>query len=910
MVMCRAYGYYYSTESDEYRRLVRLVRDEKIGGVALFQGDVLETAVMMNRLQEMADVPLLIAGDFEWGAAMRIRRSTRFPEAMAIGATRDTALAFRSGVATGEEARAIGVGMDFAPVADVNVNPDNPVINTRSFGENPELVAAMATAFANGLRSAGVLATAKHFPGHGDTQTDSHLNLPLLPHSRVRLDTVELVPFQRLIKSGVASVMVGHLEVPSLQYGRSYPATLSPYVINGLLKHDLGFTGLVVTDAMDMGALVNSYGSDSAAVLAVEAGVDLLLILPDETRSVAAIASAVRTGRISQDRIDASVRKILSQKSALGLPANRMVDIKAAAGHVGTRDHLALARQVARQSITVLRNDHVLPLERFGGKRILSVIVADAENYRTEIHRSSSQWSNEPVGDYFMAQLRKRTTTAQSFHIDPSTNELDLDLLLKSARRTDIILCPLFSKARSGSGQFGLPESITKIVDTLCSFRKPVVLIAMGSPYILSAFARGSAYLCTYSDAEASTDALVEALFGEIRTQGRLPVTIPDRFEFGAGIDLSQTVLRRDLPESVGMSRDSLALVDSIITRAIRDSAFPGAELLVAKDGAVIDNKAYGTLSYDYGSPPVDPSTMYDIASMTKVIATTSAVMRLCDEGTLRLSDPVAGYLPAFATHGKERITLNNLLLHNGGLPAFKPLFQTCSSPQQILDSVYETEMIYRTGDSTVYSDFDFILLGKIVEAVTGTTLDHYVDSVFLQPLGMTRTMFRPPEALWENIAPTEFDSTFRKTLVRGVVHDENAFALGGVSGHAGLFSTASDLAVLMQMVLNGGTYGGREYLKPETVRLFTSRQGAKGTRALGWDMKSMNGYSTAGSLMGGTTFGHTGFTGTSVWADPDKKITIIFLTNRVHPTRANAKIGKVRPLVHDAVMRSYQSGR
>jgi beta-N-acetylhexosaminidase len=905
MIMSRAYGYYYSKESDEYRRLEHLVKEHKFGGLIFFQGDVYETALLTNRLQQLSDVPLLIAGDFEWGTAMRIRRTTRFPEAMALGATRDTLFAFQMGKAVGEETRAIGVHQDFAPVADVNINPDNPVINIRSFGENPALVADMAAAFASGLQAGGALATAKHFPGHGDTQVDSHLDLPLVTHSRARLDSVELVPFRRLIARGISSVMVAHLEVPSLQEQKSLPATLSPFVIDSVLKKEMEFKGLVVTDAMDMGALVRGYGSDSSAVKAVQAGVDILLVLPDEDAAVEALVNAVRSGRISEERINSSVRKILGVKWSLGLAQKRTVDVEQIPSIVATQEHLALAKQIARNSITVLKNDSLLPLERFGKKKILNLIVADVENYRTEIHRSSSQWPNEQVGEYFTTHLRKRYANVQTVRIDPSSDSLDMASLWKKAKHSDVILCSIFSKARSGSGQFGLPPEIIRAVDTLHMLNKPTVMVAMGSPYILSAFPHAQSYVCSYSDAEVSTEATIETLFGEIPAKGKLPVTIPEMFAYGTGVDAAQSVLRKDIPENVGMETDSLANVDSVIVRAIRDAAFPGAQALVVKDGAIVYNKSFGTQEYSSTSSPISSTTMYDLASLTKVVATTSAIMRLYDEGKIHFDDRVVQYIPEFGNHGKEAITVKNLLVHNGGLPPYKRFFLMCTSPQQVLDSVYQTELIYPTGDSTVYSDFDFILLGKIVEKISGTTLAKYVDSVFFAPLGMTRTMFIPPQSLWENIAPTEYDSIYRKQLVRGVVHDENAFALGGVSGHAGLFSTASDLAIFMQMLMNGGRYGGVQYINPSTVKLFTTKQNAKSTRALGWDTKTMNGYSTAGTLFSENAFGHTGFTGTSIWAEPEKKLFVIFLTNRVHPTRSNTKIMRVRPALHDAVMRS-----
>ena len=443
------------------------------------------------------------------------------------------------------------------------------------------------------------------------------------------------------------------------------------------------------------------------------------------------------------------------------------------------------------------------------------------------------------------------------------------------------------------------------VVDSLTKLGKPMVLVAMGSPYVIGAFQNAGTVVCTYSDCEVSTEAVVEALFGEISTSGKIPVTIPNSFEYGSGIDLTQSVLRKDSPVNVGMNRDSLARLDSIMNEAIQDHAFPGGQLLVAKDGAVVYNKSFGSFKYSSGSPKVDGSTLYDLASVTKVIATTSAIMKLFDESKIQLDDPVTKYIPEFGNHGKEKILVRNLLLHNGGLPAFKRLYLTCKSPQEVLDSVYQTETIYPLGDSTVYSDFDFILLGKIVEKISGATLDKYVDSVFFKPLGMKSTMYKPPSSIWEKVSPTEYDSIYRKRLIQGEVHDENACALGGVSGHAGLFSTASDLAIFLQMIMNGGSYGGKQYLKPETIKFFTSRQNQHSSRALGWDTKTMNGYSSAGSLFGEKSYGHTGFTGTSVWVEPEKNIFVILLTNRVYPTRNNSKILQIRPKVHDAVVKA-----
>ncbi len=903
MVMSRALGHYYSSQTDEFRRLESLVTKTRVGGLMFSLGDVFETKTLIDHLQHLSKVPLLIGADYEWGTAMRIHRGTRFPEAMALGATRDTLLAWRVGSVIGDEMRAIGVHLDFAPVADVNRNPLNPVINIRSFGESPELVAAMSSAFASGLQSRGVGATAKHFPGHGDTDVDSHLSLPVVSHSRAELDSIDLVPYKSLIRRGVDAVMVAHLELPALDPHVVLPSSLSQNVVSGLLQRDLGFQGLVITDAMDMGALVNNFGPDSASVRAVQAGVDVLLVPPNEESAIRTLVDAVRTGKITEERIDRSVRKILGLKWFMVQEEPLSPDSVYA--HVETPDHLNLAKQVARRSITVLKNDTILPLPHFGPKRLLNVIVSDIENARTEINRPTTPGSNEPTGDYLTLQLRHRYQNMVTLRLDPSSDSIDFRKLNADCERAEYILCTVFSRARSGSGQMGLPPNLAAAIDTIPGHLKKCVIVAMGSPYILSSFPGFNAYVCAYSEAEVSTEATVEALFGEIPVGGKLPVTIPGLFPFGTGLDLPQSNIRRDQPELVGMISDSLARIDGIIQRAIHDSAFPGAQVLVGKDGAVVYQKAFGRFEYSPSSPPVTSSTLYDIASLTKIVATTSAVMRLYDEGLLHLDDRLVDYLPECANHGKEKITVRNLLLHNGGLPPFKRLYLTCTSPTQALDSIYQTELVYPTGDSTVYSDFDFILLGKIVEKIARTTLDRFVDSVFFRPMGMTRTMFRPPSWIMSETAPTEFDSSFRKQLVRGVVHDENAYILGGVAGHAGLFSTAQDLAVFLQMYLNGGWYNGISFLRPETIRMFTAKQSANSSRALGWDTKTVGGYSSAGSLFSENSYGHTGFTGTSIWVDPVRNTFVVFLTNRVYPTRNNMKIAAVRPILHDAVIRA-----
>lgn len=904
MVMARAYGTYVSTGSESYERLERLARSVKIGGFVFFQGDVYETALLINRLQSVADVPLLIAADMERGVAMRVRRATNFPDVMALGATGDPELAWAMGMAIAAEGRALGIHQNYAPVLDLNNNPKNPVINVRSFGEDPKFVSKLTRAFIAGLHQGGMISTAKHFPGHGDTEVDSHLGLPIMNFSRGRLDSLELVPFKEAIDAGVRSIMIAHVGLPNLDSSMT-PASLSPVVVEGILSKDLGFEGLVVTDALEMAAVVQRFSVAEIAVRAVKAGADVLLLPVDEDHSILAIAKAVRRGEIPEHRIDVSAKKILKLKDWLGLPEDREVDVRRIATVVGSRANQALAKDVARRSITVVKNEgEVLPLPQFSGMRIVSVIVSDLEDYRTEAHRASYPYSNERVGEYFMAQLRRRVPEVELYRVDTRSNRTEFNAILAAANSADLVLCPTFVKLRTGSGKIALPDSLRAFLQGLTAGGKPVVLVSLGNPYIIADVPRARAWVCAYSDNEVSVEAAVEAIFGEIPVAGKLPITIPGLAPSGSGLEMSKVALREDNPERVGFDRRRLGAIDTLIQEAIRDSAFPGAVVLVAKDGVLAHHKAYGTYDYSPYSRLVDRSTMYDLASLTKVIVTTNCVMKLVDEGKIHLDSTVASYIPQFGQNGKQRVKVRNLLLHDSGLPAYRRYFLTCTNPQQVLDSIFASDLEFQPGDSTRYSDLGMITLGKVVEKVSGQSLHRYTSEQFFKPLGMWNTTYNPPPELIERIAPTEIDTLWRKMSVRGQVHDENAAALGGVSGHAGLFATAGDLAILMEMILNSGTYGGRRYLNESTVKMFTSHHEGS-PRALGWDRKSKEGYTSAGTLFSDESFGHTGFTGTSIWVDPKRNLFVIVLTNRVYPTRDNTKIYRVRPALHDAVIRA-----
>jgi beta-glucosidase-like glycosyl hydrolase/CubicO group peptidase (beta-lactamase class C family) len=904
MIMVRAFGHYYSTDSDLFERLARLVSERKVGGIIMAQGDVYAESVLLNRLQSLSRLPLLVASDFERGIAMRIRRGTRFPDAMALGATRNAEYAYRMGRAVAVEARTIGIHQNYAPVADINDNPLNPVINTRSFGDDPMLVRTMVGAFIRGTIDGGCLATAKHFPGHGDTGTDSHLDLPVLPLSRARLDTVELAAFRAAVDAGVQSVMIGHLAVPALD-SLGLPASLSAPMVSTLLRKEIGFRGLIVTDGLEMRALTHGYTADTVAVLAVKAGADFLLVPPDPDLAVSAVVGAVRGGEITEERINESVRRILAVKHQLGLDRRRTVDIDAIASRISTRPNRHLAREIARDAVTLLRNKNgLLPLPPDGPMHIVALLAGDTEDDRTEVDRPGSPATSEPVGTYFSQLLRRRSPGCEILRLSPETDMRELNEAVTRVRRGDVAVLCLFVKVRTGSGKIDLPDYLRTFVPRLAETNTPLVVLAFGNPYVAGNIPDAESVACLYGDDEPVSEAAAEALFGEISVHGRLPVSIPGKYPFGSGLDISQTQLRRDDPAVAGFDPEDLQRVDGIVNSAIADSAFPGAQLAIVKDGLLVYDRTFGRLTYDPASAPVDERTMYDLASLTKVIATTSAVMKLVDSGKIGLDDPVAKYLPRFDAGEKAAVTIRHLLLHRGGFPPFRRLWLECPDSAAVIDTIAATPLVAAPGDSTVYSDLGFITLGKIVEKVSGMTLDAFVKKEFFVPLRMRNTTYVPPESLRSRCAPTEIDTAWRKSLVQGTVHDENAAFIGGVSGNAGLFSTASDLAVYMQMLLNKGLYAGRRYLSEKTVAEFIEKRAPGQERWLGWDMRSPRG-SSAGAFFSPASFGHTGFTGTCIWADPSRNLVVVFLTNRVYPTRANMKIARVRPSLNDAVMRA-----
>ena len=959
LLVTHAYGTPEGTTGEEWTRLTTLVDSLGIGGVMFFRGEATLQAEATRQLQRLAlarpsGLPLLVSQDMENGPGMRLADGTVFPPAMALGATRDSTLAYRMGRAVADEARAVGVHQNYAPVADVNANAFNPIIHTRAYGDQPGLVARMAGGYLQGLQDGGLVATPKHFPGHGDTYTDSHHVLPYLPFAAGRLDRVEIAPFRRLVQAGAMAVMAGHLAVPALDADATRPASLSRPIVTERLRMGLGFRGLVVTDGLDMGGITASRAPGEAAVQALEAGVDLLLLTRAEPAAHAAILAAVHDGRLTEARIDQSVRRVLRAKEWLGLhtdgfraPANRpLAPLRpdenplaplgtdeavlaplttsnaaftphrarplaalAAPDSALLRRHDALAREIARRSVTLLRGHDQLPLLphhlRTDSVRLHVLVLTDRTEAEGAVFtdRLREAWRLAP-GDTATLPLHVLTSTADSAAY--------ADALAQSAT-TDLVVIAAFN--RGGRGAAGLPEAQRRLVNALLDGQPRVVLVALGNPHLALGLSLPDTYLVAYGADAASQRAAADALLGQQPITGTLPVDVPGLFARGDGIARPQVALRPGTPEDGGFSPALRARADSLLRAAVDARVFPGAAYAIGRGPVVAAAGGVGRLTYDSTSARVTAHTPYDLASLTKAVGTTLAAMRLWEEGRLDLDAPAARYLPGFGGKGKEAVTVGQLLAHRSGLASGR-LFHTDpavlralqqrpdAARQAVLERIYSEKLETPPGSDTQYSDLGMIVMGELIAAVTGEPLDAYLSRTLYAPLGLDATGFRRIGTRDTTAAPTETDRTFRRRTLQGEVHDETASLLGGVAGHAGLFSTAEDLARVAAMLAEGGSLYGQRFVQPETIRRFTRRTSEPGVYpvALGWmtSRPADEGFSSSGTRMGARAYGHTGFTGTSLWTDPDTGVWVVLLTNRTFPERGPTDIGRVRAALAD----------
>lgn len=940
-------GGYVSPSSPDFAPLRQWVAQNGIGGVSPSIGTPHAYVSKLNALQELADIPLLVTADFEnGGPGMRINGSyalpsmlpqgggTNFPPTMAFGAIGDERFAFEYGRITAREARASGVHLLFAPVLDINSNPDNPVIATRSFGADVELVSRLGAAFVRGARAGGAFTTGKHFPGHGDTSVDSHLGLAVVTATREELDAFELVPFVRSIEEGVDAIMTAHVQVPGVLGPGAPPATLSPEFLTGLLREDLGFDGLLFTDALTMRAITDMYGIGEASVRAVEAGADVILSPRAVPEVIGAVVDAVGNGRLTRARLERSVRRLLEMKARLGLHRNRRVSLDRVSEVVGSGAHLAFADTAASRSITLVRDEgRLVPMDPLSLEPTLHLRYAP----------SIRLWANRA----FSPGLIVRVADLVEIQLDERSDSVAYAAAAAAVEGADRVIVSAYVSPSAGSGPAALPEPFKELVAASVDLR-PTVVISFGNPYLLSALPDVGSYIVAWGDREVSQRAALAALFGEESISGRLPIPLPPLHAFGHGLDRAKVTERPTVlgiddplvaagivgrgdrggpwgrnqtvvdPARVGMSVAGLARVDSIIEAGIADSAASGAALAIGRHGRLVSLKGFGELAYGSGRP-VTPTSIYDLASVSKVVGTTTAAMMLVGEGALDLDATVVSYLPWWSRGDprKEEVTVKQLILHRSGLTPFRTWYFDMEGMDAYKDAAADEALEYEPGAKTAYSDIGIMTLAWIIEEVSGRSLDELLQERLWAPLGMRETRYRPAESLRPRIAVTEIDTIWRHDLVWGRVHDENADAMGGVAGHAGLFSTAVDLSVFARMMLNGGvsppcTPDGvpgepcpvrrnqsQRLVDADVLDLFTTRYDETASRALGWDTPSER--SSGGDYLSAEAFGHTGYTGTSIWMDPELDLWVVLLTNRVHPTRANQKHVPLRRAVHDA---------
>ena len=907
---------YSNKDEAEYRYVERLIREEHLGGLIFMQGNPAAQVKLVNRYQAAAAVPLLMGQDAEWGLDMRLQNSPAYPRNMTLGAIHDDSLLYQLGLQMAADLRQVGITLNFAPVLDVNNNPRNPVINTRSFGENKYNVARKGLMVARGMAEGRVLPCAKHFPGHGDTDTDSHYDLPVIAHNLTRLDTLELYPFLKAIRAGIPAVMVAHLYVPALDPTPNQATTLSPRVVQGLLRDSLGYDGLVITDALNMQGVTKYYPPGEVALRAFLAGNDLLLFPENLSLSARMIREAVTRGEVSEAELDRRVRRILRAKYRLGLAQPDRLPETGVEERLNSPATKVLRRALYEAAITIARNERqLLPLRRLEERRIAYIQVGG------------------PSDSPFYQRLRTYAGLTP-FYLRQGFSRAEWEQVQARLRGYNTVIVGVFGMSSSAARNFGIKASTEQMCQELAANTDlHTVLTLFGSPYALKSFGAEDAIVMAYEEAPEAQEAAAAAIFGGIAATGRLPVTASARFPEGTGHSLRVPVrFGYAEPEGVGMDGRVLNRIDSLAQAYIRQGAMPGCQVLVMRSGKIVYDKGFGRTEYLPSSSAIDPyEHLYDLASLTKVAATTLCTMALVEQGKLGLDVPIATYLPDLAGTNKADITIRQLLQHNAALPAWHPFNRvTYANPQRkILDpqyysygasrsaqvavapGLYGTEALpqlvwqqirdldLRASQQVRYSDIGMILLGRVLEARSGQTLDALAHTLFYAPMGMSRTSFNPHRHGWaDQCPPTESDTDWRHTVVQGYVHDPAAAMLGGVAGHAGLFSNVYDLAKLLLMLERGGLYGDRRFLKKETIAYFTRKQLATSRRGLGFDKPETDAQATnpVSAYASAGTFGHTGFTGTCMWVDPAYDLVFIFLSNRTYPSASN------RMLLHEHV--------
>jgi beta-N-acetylhexosaminidase len=905
--------------------LSNLIKNTGIGGVIFFQDNAPKQSEMINYFSNISKVPLMIVTDGEYGIGMRLEGVIKFPFQMTLGAIRNDSLIYQMGRSVAGQFRRAGVQINLAPVADVDNNPANPVINFRSFGENPENVSRKTLMYMNGLQDNGIMAVAKHFPGHGDTKVDSHFNLPVISYSKARLDSIELVPFKSLINNGIAGVMPGHLWIPGIDTSHNLPSTVSYPVITGLLKNELKFKGLILSDAMNMGGITKYTKPGEAEVMALKAGMDVLEYVTDPERAIRIILERLKSGEITKELINEKCRKVLAAKYWAGLSKPAIVAVENIMNELSPPSADALILELYANALTVLNNEqNVIPVKNLDKLKIATLAINHTE-----------------ITAY--QRMILKYTEADNYFID-TLNRKNVNDLLKKLGKYDLVIAGIFNTDQRSANNFGIPEDLDSFLIKLNTSNRCIITY-FGNPYAIariSSLVNAAGLIVAYQENDYTEELSAQLVFGGIGARGTLPVTINEKWPCDYGIQTQGGIrLQYGIPENAGMSSEILyRKIDSIVNNGLAAKAFPGCEVMVARKGVVVFSKAYGFQTYD-DRISVQEGDLYDLASVTKISASLPGLMLLNTEGKFSPDQTLGYYLPDFRRSNKGDLNMRDFLTHQAGLTPFIPFwketirkdgkfrrntFDYKSSerfPQEVAPGLYihknyrkkmftEIKKSPLRDKKFVYSDLTFIIAPEIVENLSGEKWYKFVTDSIYHKIGAFDIGFNPYLKYPLNrIVPTEYDSLFRKQQLHGTVHDEGAAMLGGISGHAGLFATANDLMKLMEMYRRMGEYGGQQVIGKEVMEDYTRVQFPenKNRRGLGFDKPLLNNSELSVKVpypaksASPSSFGHSGYTGTFVWVDPQSEITFVFLCNRVYPTRNNNLLSDMN--IRSAILQS-----
>ena len=926
----------YSNKNDAHtREIEQLIKNNGIGGVIFFQGGPVRQAQLTNRYQELSKVPLFVAMDAEWGLGMRLDSTMNFPKQMTLGAIQDNSIIYKMGVEIGKQCNRLGVHINFAPVVDINSNANNPIIGVRSFGEDKYNVTAKAIAYMKGMQSVKVMANAKHFPGHGDTDTDSHLTLPIINKNEKALNETELYPFRQLIDSGVGSIIVAHINVPALDNSK-IPATLSKPIVTDLLRTNLGFRGLIFTDALNMKGVTNLYKPGEVDVRALLAGNDILLFAENVPLAIKKITKAINDKDISKEEIQARIKKILMAKYWAGLNSVKKINTENLYQDLNNSKAKSLLQKLYKESLIVVKNQQsLLPIRYPDTTSFASVSISYSGN-----------------SNVFQTALTSYAPFTH-FNIDKNLSDTAASDLIQQLKKFETVVIGLHQVNSYNTKTYGITNSTKAFIEKLQLEHPRVIVTVFGIPYSLKYFTNSNTLVCANEDNTYTQQLAAELLFGTIPSKGKLPITVSDDIKINAGISLAGTSLRfrTDLPENLRMDSKTLSKIDTIVQIAIREGAMPGCQVLVAKSGSIIYNKSFGYFTYDKKSP-VLPTSLYDIASISKVAGTLQAIMFLEERGLIKLNYKISVYLPDLLCTNKEDLVISDILTHQAGLQPYLPHWrntmdtsgfstkfyrtvQSDSFPNMVSQGLYsiasmEDSLWKWTAQSAlmahpklrkkilpygyVYSDLGFYIMKRLAESILDQPIEDFLKQNFYDPMCLQHLYYNPLQQNVDinTITPTEQDKYFRKSLVQGTVHDPGAALLGGVGGHAGIFANATDLATIFQMNAQMGYYGDYRFLLPETIQLFSRTQSSRNRRGLGWDKPQASSGGPCSYLVSSATYGHTGFTGTAAWVDPEQELVYIFLSNRVYPDANNTRLIKdgIRTQIQTVIYKSILNYR